>query len=296
MSAAEMVANFHFYFLGNPEGLAFDAPDRDYDAAIWRPLTAHLISHGSRVLTGPPAAQLEPGRHRLAGQHHHRRRVRGPLPGARRRSAGLTRPDRRGTPAGRIGAGPRRAGRRAGHRGAVRGGPLLAGRGRWRRTVRCSAGFPGNAPSTRSPSTTGWSAGADGGPSAPAAQCWNCTRTPATTTCRRPSWPSGCVLSWPCSGRRSPVCRCWSCGPGSSGRHRRSGPGRTASRPGVVTEADGLYLAGDGIRADFPSALMERAAATGILAANEILRREGAATEPIRSVRRHGLLARRSKP
>ena len=35
MSAAEMIAMFHFYFLGNPEGLLFDAPRTDYATCIW---------------------------------------------------------------------------------------------------------------------------------------------------------------------------------------------------------------------------------------------------------------------
>lgn len=68
-------------------------------------------------------------------------------------------------------------------------------------------------------------------------------------------------------------------------------PGSHPGRPGVRTDAEGLYLAGDGIGTDFPSALMERSAATGIVAANHILRAAGAATEPVRSIRPRGLLA-----
>ena len=71
-------------------------------------------------------------------------------------------------------------------------------------------------------------------------------------------------------------------------------PGSHAWRPGVETDAPGLYLAGDGIRTEFPSALMERSAATGIIAANHILRAEGAAAEPVRSIRPRGLLAGRT--
>lgn len=70
-------------------------------------------------------------------------------------------------------------------------------------------------------------------------------------------------------------------------------PGSHAWRPGVPTDADGLWLAGDGIATDFPSALMERAAATGIIAANHVLRTCGGAAEPVRSIRPRGLLARR---
>ncbi|WP_348639689.1 FAD-dependent oxidoreductase, partial [Micromonospora sp. MH33] len=73
-------------------------------------------------------------------------------------------------------------------------------------------------------------------------------------------------------------------------------PGSHAGRPGVRTDAAGLYLAGDGIRTEFPSALMERSAATGIVAANHILRAEGAAAEPVSSVRPRGLLAGRRRP
>ncbi|HTJ82561.1 MAG TPA: FAD-dependent oxidoreductase [Polyangiaceae bacterium] len=49
-------------------------------------------------------------------------------------------------------------------------------------------------------------------------------------------------------------------------------PGSHARRPAVRTAAPGIYLAGDFVRLDFPSALMERAVSSGFLAANEILR------------------------
>lgn len=48
-------------------------------------------------------------------------------------------------------------------------------------------------------------------------------------------------------------------------------PGSFASRPTVETPVDGLMLAGDGIRIDLPVALMERAATTGWTAANRLL-------------------------
>jgi isorenieratene synthase len=48
-------------------------------------------------------------------------------------------------------------------------------------------------------------------------------------------------------------------------------PGDHARRPEVVTPHDGLVLAGDGIRIDLPVALMERAATTGFSAANHLL-------------------------
>mgnify|MGYP000281742339 FL=1 len=59
----------------------------------------------------------------------------------------------------------------------------------------------------------------------------------------------------------------------------------------VTTPEPALLLAGDFVHTDFPTALMERAAATGMLAANELLTRWGAAEEPLWSVVPRGLLA-----
>ncbi len=68
-------------------------------------------------------------------------------------------------------------------------------------------------------------------------------------------------------------------------------PGSYARRPGVETPFDGVTLAGDLVKLPIPSALMERAAASGFLAANHLLARNRVRPEPIRSVRRRGLLA-----
>ena len=70
------------------------------------------------------------------------------------------------------------------------------------------------------------------------------------------------------------------------------GPGDHAMRPGVVTPHPGLCLAGDFVRIDQPSALMERAAVTGFTAANAILQRWNLPPEPVAAVRRSGILPR----
>ena len=67
-------------------------------------------------------------------------------------------------------------------------------------------------------------------------------------------------------------------------------PGSRAGRPGVETPHAGLYLAGDFVRIEQPSALMERAAASGIAAANAILAEHGLRPEPVASVRPSGIL------
>jgi isorenieratene synthase len=69
-------------------------------------------------------------------------------------------------------------------------------------------------------------------------------------------------------------------------------PGQARTRPGVETPWPDLCLAGDFLRLPFPSALMERAVASGFLAANKLLARQGVEPEPVWSVPRRGLLAR----
>ncbi len=46
MSAAELLMMFHFYFMGNPEGLIFDVLDEPFDTAVWRPLRRYLEGLG----------------------------------------------------------------------------------------------------------------------------------------------------------------------------------------------------------------------------------------------------------
>lgn len=68
-------------------------------------------------------------------------------------------------------------------------------------------------------------------------------------------------------------------------------PGNYVLRPGVATPWQGLALAGDFVRLPIPSALMERAAAAGILAASTILNGYDVRPEPLWSVSPRGLLA-----
>jgi isorenieratene synthase len=69
-------------------------------------------------------------------------------------------------------------------------------------------------------------------------------------------------------------------------------PGSYATRPGVATPFAGLALAGDFVKLPLPSALMERAAASGFLAASTILNRYDVRPEPLWSITPRGLLAR----
>jgi isorenieratene synthase len=68
----------------------------------------------------------------------------------------------------------------------------------------------------------------------------------------------------------------------------RFAPGDFADRPGVVTGHDGVVLAGDGVRIDLPVALMERAATTGWTAANTLLDRFGIRGHALQTVPTQG--------
>lgn len=49
MSAAEMLMMFHFYFLGNPEGLVFDVFDEPLSDGLWKPMERYLGRVGVEV-------------------------------------------------------------------------------------------------------------------------------------------------------------------------------------------------------------------------------------------------------
>ena len=68
-------------------------------------------------------------------------------------------------------------------------------------------------------------------------------------------------------------------------------PGSLRLRPTPRTALPDVTLAGDFVALPMPCALMERAAASGFIAANHLLARHGVAPEPVRSVPRQGLLA-----
>jgi isorenieratene synthase len=60
MSAAELLMMFHFYFTGNGEGLVFDVLKQPFSTGLWQPLEALLRSVGVRVLTGTRVTRVEP--------------------------------------------------------------------------------------------------------------------------------------------------------------------------------------------------------------------------------------------
>ncbi len=74
-SAAELLAMFHFYFLGNPEGLVFDVLRRPFGVALFEPLAAYVEARGVTIERGVTVESVarEPGRVQVktdAGSRH----------------------------------------------------------------------------------------------------------------------------------------------------------------------------------------------------------------------------------
>ncbi|MFF5215210.1 FAD-dependent oxidoreductase [Micromonospora sp. NPDC000442] len=292
MSAAEMIAQFHFYLLGNPEGLAFDCPDEDYATSIWGPLAGHVERHGGRVRTGEPVTGL----HRdLDGWQVHSAR------GTYRAGhvvLAVDPPALAALVAGSPSLTEQAPALVAAMPAYGRPGPPYVVARYW-----CDgdvdpgrAIFSGVSRQATLDSVTlyhrleresrHWAERTGG--SVVELHAYACEPdVPATELAER--MRAELAVLWPETTRlrvRELRARVEAKAPAFT-------PGSHAGRPGVRTDAAGVYLAGDGIGTDFPSALMERAAATGVLAANHILRAEGGAAEPIHSIRPRGLLARR---
>ena len=68
-------------------------------------------------------------------------------------------------------------------------------------------------------------------------------------------------------------------------------PGDHASRPGVETAGRGVYLAGDFVKLPWASALMERAVTSGFMAANAILTKAQKQPVEIKTIKPRGFLA-----
>jgi carotenoid phi-ring synthase / carotenoid chi-ring synthase len=58
-SAGELVAMFHTYFLGSSEGLLFDVPRDDYDSCLWSPLRGYLERLDAEVRTAEAVSWVD---------------------------------------------------------------------------------------------------------------------------------------------------------------------------------------------------------------------------------------------
>jgi len=289
LSAAELIAMFHYYFLGNPEGIGFDAPDTDYLTCIWAPFAAYLDKYGATVRTATPALALAPA-------EGHRWRVEtddGPLvtrhlvlatePGALR--------DLFAASAEAAAAAPRLAAKAA--QAAV--APPFAVTRLWldrdvapeRPTFSAVSREPTLDSVTvysrlERPSAQ-WAARTGG--AVVELHSYGCTAPDVETATAR--MRAELAVLWPETAAAQVVHR----------QQRMEAtaptfpPGGAGTRPVPAGEGRGIRVAGDHVQTPFLTGLMERSAASGVLAANDVLAEVGAGPEPIRGVPQRGLLA-----
>ncbi|MBE9136112.1 FAD-dependent oxidoreductase [Nodosilinea sp. LEGE 07088] len=58
LSAGELMQFFHFYFFGNPEGLAFNGTRQDMGRSLVDPMVEAIAANGGQVLTGMTVSQV----------------------------------------------------------------------------------------------------------------------------------------------------------------------------------------------------------------------------------------------
>ncbi len=293
--AGELVAMFHTYFLGSAEGLLFDVPDDDYDTALWAPLGRHLAALGVTVRTDAPVTGLSVGAERvtalvagdpveadacvLAADPRSARELIAALPDADPAWRDAVAATRNAPPFVVVRLWLERAvdADRPAFLGTTGYGPLdnvsvlerfEAGTADWTRTT---------------------------GGSVVELHAYACdpdvASDPAAADAVAARLEDELHRVFPETG-------------GIPVRHREVlvrddcvliTPDPWEMRPGVRTPSPRLVLAGDWVRCDHPVALMERAATTGFLAANELLGGWGVRGEDVWTVPLRGILARRAR-
>lgn len=287
MSAAELLMMFHFYFLGNAEGLIFDVAAAPFSTAIWQPLERYLEARGARVRTAVAAkgVRREQGRWEVTTGGRSERAAADALvlaldvPGLRRL-----------LPETPFGAGPWAE--------AVRRLEVTLPFAVWRLWLD-SPTRPGRAPF----------AGTAGFPLLDnislfhlfedESRAWADAHRGAVVELHAYAVPEAAAEDELKAAMLRGLHQLY---PETRAAQvldevfllRRDcpafAPGSYAGRPGVATPHPGVYLAGDFVRLSQPAALMERAATAGVTAANAILQRWGLPPEPVASVPRRGLL------
>jgi carotenoid phi-ring synthase / carotenoid chi-ring synthase len=278
MSAAELLMMFHYYFLGNEEGLLFDVASRPFSQAFWRPLGRYLQAHGAEVRASAPARRISPGR----GARFRVELDDGSIdvdalvlavtvPALRRLTVDSPALDH--------------AGFRAGVDSLEVTRPFAVWR-LWldRPTDRARAAFAGTTGLGLLDNISLYHLFED------ESRAWAARHGGAVVELHAYAIPSAA-------------------GPDEVKRQLRAAgivherflwhddcpafrPGSHAARPGVVSPLAGVTLAGDFVRLPLPSALMERAATSGMMAANHLLGPFGVAAEPIATPPARGLLTR----
>ncbi len=297
MSAADLLMMFHFYFMANPEGLVFDVLDDEFEASLWTPFRTYLEGLGVRFRLGTEVTSIRrPPGARWTVEH---------------------------AKTGGAGPGPSEAADLVvlavtvpGLRGIVGSSPGL-GTQDWRRQV---ADLDLTLPFAV------WRLWLDGPVNADRQPFVGTAGYPLLDNISVYERFEGESRRWADESGGSVVeLHAYAVPPGVDEPELRTSmlggmhdlypetraasivhevfrvdrdcpafpPGGHARRPGVETPVAGVALAGDFVRLPFPTALMERAAASGVLAANRLLSEWEIRPEPLWSVPLRGPLARR---
>lgn len=289
LSAAELIAMFHYYFLGNPHGIGFDAPDTDHRSAIWEPLAAHLEKLGAQVRTATPARAIAP-----AAGHGWRVELDDDALHTHHLVLATDPPALRAL----LAASPEAAAavpRLAAKASAIPVAPPFAVTRLWLdRDVRADrATFSAVSRERTLDSITVYSRleepslrwAARTGGSVVELHSYACTAPDAATAAAR--MREELAALWPETAAARvvhEVARMEATAPTFP-------PGGAAARLTVTGEGRGVRVAGDHVDTGFLTGLMERAAVSGVLAANDVLAEVGAGPEEIRGGPQRGLLA-----
>lgn len=293
-SAGEMVAMFHSYFLGSSEGLLFDVPGDDYDSVLWSPLGRHMEGLGVEVRTGveaapPTAIDGHPGGFRVGLRSGADLTVDGVIlatdPAATRRLATEADLGAAVDPAAAADWRQRLAG--------IRTAPDFAVWRLWLdRPVNSDRpaflGTSGFGPLDNVSVLERFEGGARRwsqrhGGSVVEVHAYALGNDPRPSELRA-ALRAGLQRVYPETAPAHVIAEEWLIRDDCP----LIGTGPWRQRPEVATPLPRLVLAGDGIRCDFPVALMERAATTGFLAANALLTQFGLAGHDVWTVPMQG--------
>ena len=70
MSAAELMQFFHFYFFGNPEGLAFNGTKQDMGSSLVEPIAQSILANGGQIITSASISQIDCAEDRIQAIHY----------------------------------------------------------------------------------------------------------------------------------------------------------------------------------------------------------------------------------
>lgn len=269
LSAAELAVMFHLYFLGSSEGLLFDVANAPFPRALWNPWSAYLARRGVRQRLSAPVSRITPGERRRFAVHAKGR-------AAEEFDAVVLATDvagLRGLAAGSPALGGRDWRRRA--LAAPSAPPFLVSRLWLDRPVRAERpGFLGTAGYPTLDNISVLERFED-----EAAQ-WARRTGGSVVELHAYALPESCDER---IERRRLIAQLHRVFPETARaavvdqRHELRAdcalfpPGGYEDRPTPATPDPRMVIAGDHVRVDLPVALMERAATSGLMAANELL-------------------------